>query len=61
MLWPEFRAYRGLRGGRCKCWLVMLGGNPVHMFTEVVIQPRENAVFENAQIEVPGWAGRNID
>ena len=26
----------------------------VHIFADIVIKPAENAVFENAQIEVPG-------
>jgi len=36
---------------------VVLGASAVHIFAEVIVKPEENAVIENAQIEVPGQGG----
>ena len=33
--------------------VVVLASSPVHIFADMAVKPKENAMFENAQIEVP--------
>ena len=34
---------------------VLLPSSAVRIFADIAVKLEENAVFENAQIEVPGW------
>ena len=43
-----------LHGGWGKVLACVLPSGAVHIFAEIVVKPKENAVLEIAQIEVPG-------